>query len=178
MLWEAPSSWLVENADLIKPGARALDVACGTGRHALWLAERGCQVHAVDRDGAALAALAERAAALDLVITTERLDLEAPGVLLGTARYDLIVVVHYLYRPLFPVLERALAPGGLLFYETFTVAQAARGRPTKPEFLLRPGELVALVRPLVVLRQREGEYEGRSVAAVVAEKPAAPGLHR
>lgn len=171
MTSDAPSSWLVANADLIVPGARALDVACGTGRHALWLAARRCQVHAVDRDGAALAALGERAAARGLAVTTERLDLETAGVSLGTARYDLVVVVHYLFRPLFPVLADALVPGGLLVYETFTVAQAARGRPTNPAFLLQPGELVALVRPLTVLRQREGEFEGRSVAAVVARKP-------
>jgi SAM-dependent methyltransferase len=167
---QAPSSWLVENADLVVPGARALDVACGSGRHALWLAERGCRVHAIDRDGAALAALAERAAARGLPITTERLDLERPAVSLGIARYDLIVVVHYLFRPLFPVLRQALAPGGVLVYETFTVAQAARGRPTDPAFLLRPGELIELVRPLEVLRQREGDFEGRAVAAVVARK--------
>ena len=68
--------------------------------------------------------------------------------------------------------RRALAPGGLLLYETFTTAQAARGKPTNPDFLLEPGELVARVAPLEVLRQREGDFEGRMVASVAARKAA------
>jgi len=65
---------------------------------------------------------------------------------LGTEAYELVLVVHYLHRPLFPSLVRALAPGGLLLYETFTTAQAARGKPTNPDFLLEPGELLEAVR--------------------------------
>ena len=82
----------------------------------------------------------------------------------------MLVVVHYLHRPLFPALLAALAPGGVLVYETFTVAQAARGRPTNPAFLLEPGELPRLVAPLEVLAAREGDFEGRMVSSVVAVK--------
>ena len=81
---------------------------------------------------------------------------------------------HYLHRPLFPSLVAAMAGGALLLYETFTVDQAALGRPTNPAFLLEHGELERLVSPLEVVRQRDGLHEGRHVAAVAAvsvEKP-------
>jgi hypothetical protein len=83
-----------------------------------------------------------------------------------------IVVVHYLHRPLFPALIEALAPNGLLLYETFTTAQAARGKPTNPDFLLKPGELLDLVRPLEILASREGDFEDRMVASVLARRTA------
>jgi SAM-dependent methyltransferase len=98
-------------------------------------------------------------------------DLESEPVELGDEAYDLVVVTHYLHRPLFPALVRALAPGGVLLYETFTKGQAARGRPTNPAFLLEPGELPRLVAPLEVLRQREGDVDGKLIASVVAVKP-------
>ncbi len=165
-----PSSWLLENADLLPRGGAALDLACGRGRHALLLAGAGLEVRAVDRDAAALASLRATAARLQLPVTVEEIDLETAGLDLGTARYDLILVVHYLHRPLFPAIFRALRNGGLLLYETFTIDQAARGKPTNPEFLLQPGELPRLVAPVSILRQREGEFEGRMVAAVAARK--------
>lgn len=165
----APSPWLVANLDCVSEGARVLDVASGRGRHALALAARGCRVTAVDRDAEALAVLAADAARLGLTVETVARDLEGdPPADLGTALYDVVLVTHYLHRPLMPSLVRALAPGGVLIYETFTRAQAARGKPTNPAFLLEPGELPRLVAPLVVLRQREGDYDGRAVASVVA----------
>jgi 2-polyprenyl-3-methyl-5-hydroxy-6-metoxy-1,4-benzoquinol methylase len=148
----------------------ALDIACGSGRHAVFLAESGLQVRAVDKDCEAIKALRTTSKRRGLSIAAEALDLEANGVDLGAEAYDAIVVVHYLHRPLFPALVRALRPGGLLLYETFTMKQAQRGKPTNPAFLLRPGELPRLVRPLEVLRRREGDFEGRWVAAVAARK--------
>lgn len=167
---EAPSSWLLENRDLLAPGARTLDVACGRGRHALLLAAAGFPVRAVDRDAALIDALRATAERLDLPLRAEVMDLETGAADLGTEGYDLVLVFHYLHRPLFPALLRALAPGGLLLYETFTVEQARRGKPTNPAFLLEPGELRERVAPLVVLREREGEFEGRMVAGVAARK--------
>jgi hypothetical protein len=82
----------------------------------------------------------------------------------------LIVVVHYLHRPLFPSIVGALRPGGVLVYETFTRAQAARGKPTNPAFLLEAGELLTLVQPLTALDAREGDFDGRMVASVVAAR--------
>jgi rhodanese-related sulfurtransferase len=168
---EGPAGWLVDNADLLRPRMRMLDVAAGRGRHALVGAAAGFSVVAVDRDAALLARLADQAAAMRLPLTTQALDLEAGPVSLGDGAYDLIVVVHYLHRPLMPAIVAALAPGGVLLYETFTRAQAARGRPTNPAYLLEPGELPRLVAPLAVVRSREADVDGRAVASVAAIRP-------
>lgn len=165
-----PTSWLVENADLLPRGGVVLDLACGAGRHALLLAAAGFRVRAVDRDAAKVGVLRDTARRLGLPVEAEAIDLEAPGADLGSETSDFILVVHYLHRPLFAAIVRALKPGGILLYETFTVEQARRGGPTNPEFLLRPGELPRLAAPLEILRQREGEFEGRMVAAVAARK--------
>lgn len=163
--------WLAQNADLLPADGRALDVACGRGRFAFWLADRGFETTAVDRDQVAVDAVNEDARRRGLPLTARVLDLETGDVSLGVAAYGVIVVVHYLHRPLFPALIRALRPGGLLVYETFTRAQAARGKPTNPAFLLEEGELRRLVAPLEIVREREGDYEGRFVASVVAMAP-------
>jgi SAM-dependent methyltransferase len=165
-----PSSWLRECADLLPRGGPALDVACGTGRHALVLAAAGYEVHAVDRDAAKIEELSRSAAQLGMTIAAEVRDLETGAPDLGRDVYALIVVVHYLHRPLFPALVQALAPRGLLLYETFTVDQALRGRPTSPDHLLQHGELRTLLAPLVIERERDGAFDGRMVAAVAARK--------
>ena len=163
-----PASWLVMHRALLPPSGRALDVACGRGRNALWLAQQGFDTTALDRDPAAVAELKARARRDGLPLTARAVDLEAGAVDLGDARYDIVVGVHYLHRALFPALIAALAPGGVLVYETFTVAQAARGRPTNPAFLLEPGELPRLIAPLEIRAVREGDFEGRMVSSVVA----------
>jgi rhodanese-related sulfurtransferase len=165
---EGPAGWLVDNADLLRPRMRMLDVAAGRGRNALVCAAAGFDVLAVDRDAALMARLADLAQAMGLELRTRVQDLESGSTPLGDEVYDLIVVVHYLHRPLMPALVRAVAPSGVLIYETFTRAQAARGRPTNPAFLLDPGELPRLVAPLEVVRSREGEFDGRDVASVAA----------
>jgi SAM-dependent methyltransferase len=168
---DAPvSSWLLSNIDLIPRAGRALDVACGRGRHALFLAARGWTVRALDRDGRSIDTLRSVAARRGLAVQADLVDLEAGEVDLGREAYDLIVVVHYLHRPLFPALLRALASGGYLVYETFTVDQARRGRPSNPDFLLRHGELRERLASLAILRERDGTFEGRDVASVVARK--------
>ena len=134
-----PSDWIVRWTPLLPPAAHVLDVACGHGRHAHWLAVAGHAVTAVDRDPALLAPLAGLAATLQA-------DLEADPWPLPGRQFDAVVVTNYLWRPLFPALKAAVAPGGLLIYETFALAQAALGRPRRPEFLLRPGELIDVLR--------------------------------
>jgi tellurite methyltransferase len=166
-----PSAWLTAHAHLLPRTGDALDVACGSGRNALWLATRGLRTHAVDRNEAAIQELNDESTRRGLPIHAEVVDLETDRVRFPRD-YDLIVVVHYLHRPLFPSLIEALRPGGLLVYETFTRAQAARGKPTNPAFLLEPGELVSLVRPLDILDDREGDYEGRMIAGVIARRGA------
>lgn len=171
MCHDAPaSSWLLSNIDLIPRAGRALDVACGRGRHALLLAERGLTVLALDRDEAAIEGLRAEAARRRLRLEARIADLESGEAGLGEGAYDLVTVFHYLHRPLFPALLRAVAPGGLLIYETFTVDQAAHGRPTNPDFLLRHGELRERLRGLTILRERDGVFEGRHVAGVAARK--------
>jgi rhodanese-related sulfurtransferase len=167
-----PSSWLIENADLLPRGGKVLDVACGRGRHALLLSSAGFDVHAVDRDPDAIAFLQETAERLHLSLTCEVLDLETEPVPDLPGPCDAILVFNYLHRPLLPALRAALAPGGRLFYETFTTQQAERGHPKNPAFLLAAGELPVLAAPLAVLRSREGEFDGRFVASVVAERRA------
>ncbi|MGH9203149.1 MAG: class I SAM-dependent methyltransferase [Vicinamibacterales bacterium] len=164
------NDWLRDHAALLPATGRALDVACGRGNNALWLAERGFLTHAVDRDGEAVRALNDEARARDLPLVAEVLDLERGDRVLAPAVYDVIVVVHYLHRPLFPQIVAALRPDGVLVYETFTIAQAARGKPTNPAFLLKPGELRELVKPLVIVAEREGDFDGRMIASVVARR--------
>ena len=156
-----PAVWLVHNLDLIRPGGTVLDVACGTGRNARFLAERGFTVRAIDRDADALESLPPS-------ITTEAIDLESGDVSLGSRLYDAVIVFNYLHRPLMPAIVEAVARGGVLIYETFTAAQATRGRPRNAAFLLQDGELATLVTPLRILRRREGEFEGKFIASIAA----------
>ena len=169
-----PSPFVVQALDRLAiatpPAGRALDVACGRGRHALWLAARGLVVDAVDRSAEAIAAVAAEARQRGLTIEARVLDLESGHPVLGVEACDVIVGFHYLHRPLFPSLIAALRPGGLLIYETFTRAQAARGKPTNPAFLLEPGELRRLVAPLDVVDAREGAFDDRDVASIVARR--------
>jgi SAM-dependent methyltransferase len=134
-----PSDWVVRWTPLLPPGARILDVACGHGRHVHWFATAGHQVTAIDHDPALLAPLAGLARTLVA-------DLEADPWPLPEQQFDAVVVTNYLWRALFPALKAAVAPGGLLIYETFAQAHAALGRPRRPEFLLRPGELIDVLR--------------------------------
>ena len=169
-----PLAWLVMHRHLLPGAGRALDVACGSGRHAVWLARHGLRVLAVDRHAGAIAALSAHPLARAGLIDAQVLDLETGQRVIAADAYDVVVVTHYLHRPLVPQLVAALRPGGVLVYETFTTAQAARGKPTNPDFLLRPGELATLVRPLAILAEREGDFDGRMVAGVVARRHA-PG---
>ena len=194
-----PSPWLVEHADLLPRGGRVLDVACGKGRHALWLAARGFDVHAIDRNPDAIERLNAIARDRRLNLRANVIDLEIdPPPSLGTAEYDAVLGFNYLHRPLMPALREALKPGGRLFYETFTTRQAGapaartmrggveagapaartmrggveagRGHPRNPAFLLKDGELALLIAPLRILRSREGEFDGRFIASIVAER--------
>jgi len=165
-----PSAWLSGQRSLLPVAGESLDVACGSGRHAIWLAEQGFRTVAVDRDVAAIEALSREATRRGLSIRAQVVDLETGEPFLEPDSFDLIVVVRYLHRPLFPSLVSALRRGGVLVYETFTRAQAARGKPTNPAFLLEPGELPGLVRPLEILAAREGDYEGGMVSSVIATR--------
>ena len=135
-----PSDWVLRWSHLLPPSSTVLDVACGHGRHAHWLAAAGHRLTAIDRDPVLLAPLADHA-------ETVLADLEAAPWPLPGRTFDAVLVTNYLWRALFPALKSAVAPGGLLIYETFAQAHAALGRPRRPEFLLRPGELLEVLRP-------------------------------
>jgi SAM-dependent methyltransferase len=133
-----PSQWVVDHANLVAARGKVLDIAAGNGRHARYFNGLGYQVTAVDRDAEAL----RRLAAAGIEIIAADLEDGSPWPL-GGRQFDGIVVTNYLYRPLMPQIAAALAPGGVLIYETFGVGNERFGRPTNPNFLLRPGELLA-----------------------------------
>jgi SAM-dependent methyltransferase len=147
---------------LIPTGGRVLDVACGSGRHARLLAEMGYHVEAVDRDAAALAALASAAR-----ITTRSIDLEREPWPYPAASFDGVIVTCYLYRPRFDALIEVLKPGGVLVYETFMVGNETLGKPSNPDFLLGPDELLERVRTrLTVVAFEQGRVERPRPACV------------
>jgi SAM-dependent methyltransferase len=145
------------------PPGLALDVAAGRGRHALALAQAGRRVEAIDRDTQACHALAAAARAAGLPVAVVCADLERYPLPVG--RYALVVNTLYLDRARIPALVRALAPGGVLVFETFTREQLATGHPRNPAFVLERGELPRLVTSLETLAYREGpvERDGRVV---------------
>ena len=138
---DTPSAWVCRWAQLIPPGARVLDVAAGGGRHARYFAARACRVDAVDRDAEAMAMLGAVPG-----ITALCADIESGSWPYAGISFSGIVVANYLHRPLFPRLLEALAPGGVLIYETFAAGNEKYGRPANPDFLLRTGELLELAR--------------------------------
>lgn len=153
---EKPSPWVERFLPLITAGGPVLDLASGNGRHSLLLAEHGYRVEAVDRDAAALADIAVR----EPRIAVRTADLEGgPWPYHGSA-FDGIVVTNYLFRPLLPMLLNALEVNGVLIYETFMVGNERFGKPSNPAFLLRPGELLDVVRRrLTVVAFEQGEVE-------------------
>ncbi len=171
----APSPWIVRFAGLVAPDARMLDLAAGRGRHARFFAARGARVLAVDRDAAALSTCAG-VAGVDTLVA----DLEDGKWPLGDARFDAIVVVNYLHRPLFAHLRSALAPDGVLLYETFAMGNEAHGRPANPDFLLCADELLSLAHvppALTVVAFEQGRVAGDGRPAVV-QRLAAVGAGR
>lgn len=147
---------------LIRPGGAVLDMACGSGRHAVWLAELGYTVEAVDRDASVLLPLS------DLPNIHPRLaDLEAGAWPYAGRKFDAVIVTRYLHRPLLPLLPLILTQGGVLIYETFMLGHERFGRPRNPDFLLRPDELLeAFSSSLEVVAFEQGEI-GEPAPAVV-----------
>ncbi len=157
------SDWVVQHATKIKPGGRVLDYACGSGRHTIYLAKQGFQVLAIDRDSDSLAQIKETQAQKypDLTIDTLNLDLESANwnlTELGT--FDGVVVTNYLYRPHLLKLPDLLKPDGVLIYETFALGNEAYGKPSNPDFLLKPNELLNLAEKMRILA-----YEDRVVSS-------------
>jgi SAM-dependent methyltransferase len=142
---DSPSPWVVRWAALVRSGP-VLDVASGAGRHARFFAQRNLDVVAVDRDPQSIPG-----------VTFVQADLEDGSQWpFAGRRFGAIVVTNYLHRPLLPTLGSALAEDGLLIYETFMVGNERYGKPSNPNFLLRPAELLQAFCDLTVLGFEQG----------------------
>jgi SAM-dependent methyltransferase len=171
-----PSEFIVRSsallAQLLGHGARALDVAAGRGRHSLTLAAAGFLVTSIDIRLDALAELMAGGRRAGVRVSAVCADLESLP--LPASRFEVVVVSRYLDRARMPVLIDALAPRGVMVYETFTERQLQHGRgPRSRAHLLAPGELRTLMRGFEVLFDEE-VTEPDALARIVARKPAAP----
>ncbi len=173
---DQPSPWVARFLALVPAGGRILDLAAGGGRHTRLARARGFAATAVDVDVAALADL--RA---DRAVEILACDLEGAGWPLGDRRFAGVVVTNYLHRPALPRIVAAVAEGGALIYETFAEGNAAFGKPSNPNFLLKPGELLDAVRgELTVVAYEHGKVEAprpaviQRIAAVRAQFAAIP----
>lgn len=135
----APSDWVTRWVAQIRPGGQVLDLACGSGRHARYLARMGFAVDAVDREPSLFSNPPAG-------VTLLGADLESEPWPYPGRSFDAIVVTNYLHRPLLPTLPGSLEPGGILLYETFARGNERFGKPSNPAFLLEPGELLEVAR--------------------------------
>lgn len=161
-----PSPWLLANADSLPEPGRCLDVAGGTGRNALWLADRGWDVTVIDVSDVALALAADRARSLRLPLTTHLVDLSAEP--LPEGPWALIMVFHYLDRALFSDIALALAPGGVVVGALATTTNLARNESPAGEHLLADGELPDLMGDFDLVRYEEGWQDDRHDARFLA----------
>lgn len=169
-----PSDWIRRWAHLVPAGGPVLDVACGHGRHMRWFAGRGHPVTGIDRDAEAVSAAAPlgRAIAADIE--------NGPWPLPGET-FAAVVVTNYLWRPLFPQVLASLAEGGVLLYETFAEGNETVGKPSRPDFLLRHGELPGLCAGLRIVAYEDGFLTGpeRFVQRIAAvREPSGNGTAR
>jgi SAM-dependent methyltransferase len=170
-----PSPWVVRWSHLVPAGGPVLDLACGHGRHARWFAGRGHPVLAVDRDAGALASLAGIAETLEADIEN------GPWPLAGRT-FAAVIVTNYLWRPLSGPIAQAVAAGGVLVHETFAQGNETVGKPSRPDFLLAPGELLAAYPGLRVIGYEDGFLEDpprfvQRIAAVREAPAARPARH-
>ena len=156
---EAASAWLQRWSHLLPEGGSVLDVACGRGRHARYLHQlhqRGLRVVAVDRSADAIAAIGLPAERCETCVA----DIENGPWPFAGRLFDGLVVTNYLWRPLLPTLMASLAPGGVLIYETFAAGNETVGKPSRPDFLLKPGELLHVCQALRTVAFEDG-FEDR-----------------
>jgi len=172
----APAEVLLRNAHLLPPAGDALDLACGRGANALWLAgHTALRVQAWDFSPVAIATLEGAAAARGLRVATAVRDVAAEPP--GPDSCDVLVVTHFLDRSIVPALAAALRPGGLLLYQTFTREAVSTRGPSTPEWRLARNELLELFAGLVVRAYREEGTLGdtsrglRDLAYLVAQRP-------
>ena len=146
-----PYIWVAAHLPRVAAGGAVLDLACGGGRHTRLALEQDYRVMAVDINIDKLADIMDQP---NLAVLEA--DLENGHWPLGNAQFDGIIVTNYLHRPLFGHILAALAPGGVLIYETFMTGNEAHGRPTNPEFLLREDELMDVCQNLDIIGFEQG----------------------
>ena len=174
---EPRPAWILEHhAHLLPPHGTALDLACGLGGNALWLARRGFGVAAWDLSAVAIERVDAEARRAGVTIAATVRD--AKSLASELEAFDVIVVAHFLDRSVIPAVRAALRPGGLLFYQTFTTEHRSTAQgPMNPDFLLRPNELLGLFADWRILVYREEGRVGaldlglRDVACLVVRKP-------
>ncbi len=161
-----PSDWVTRFLEGVPAGGTVLDLACGAGRHLRAALAGGHRIVAIDRDVSGLADLSG-----DPRVEILSHDLEGPGgvdlPLAADRRFAGVVVTNYLFRPLFPVIRSRLADDGVLIYETFSLGQERHGKPSNPQFLLAPNELLspALTDGLVIVAYEQGELPASATGA-------------
>jgi SAM-dependent methyltransferase len=146
---EAPSAWVRRWSHLVPAGGSVLDVACGLGRHLRWFAQHGHPVTGVDRSPEAISAVKPLGRAV-------LADIENGPWPFDGERFDAVVVTNYLWRPLLPLIVDSVADGGVLIYETFAADNGSVGKPSRPDFLLQPGELFRACQGLHVVAYEDG----------------------
>jgi SAM-dependent methyltransferase len=170
-LHDDPHPAITRFAAELSPG-RALDVACGAGRHAVWLAGRGWDVIAVDFSSAAIDILRQRADENGVSLHAIVADLERNGFVIQPGFYDLIIVCNYLQRDLFPAIRAGVRPGGTVITIVAMTDNDPSVKPMNPQFLLGPGELRSEFSGWKILHDFEGKPQGvpsrRAAAEIVA----------
>jgi len=172
-----PALLLKENVNLFLESplkVPVLDLACGIGRNGIFLAQKGLDVVLCDRSAQALQEAGHLAQKKHVTVDLRQVDLELEGVNpLPVDAYRGIVVFSYLHRPLIGCIKKAIRQHGFLIYETFTVHQSSFGKPSNPNFLLKPGELFGWFRQWKIIHSFEGKLDNppRFVAQLVCQKP-------
>lgn len=166
-----PSRFLADNVALLPASGRALDVAAGEGRNAVYLARLGLEVDAVDISEVGLDKARRLADEAGVTISTIVADLK--DYIPERNQYDVVVVINFLQRDLIDDLKAALKPGGILVYETYTAAQLEipGAHRLRREYLLEPGELRSMFGGFEILEYREISDDNRAVASLIARKP-------
>lgn len=169
-----PSPWIVRWSHLLEPDATVLDVACGSGRHLAWFAGRGHRVTGVDRDIDQARLNAPNAELVCADVEAGPWPLQDAG---HIQNFGAVVVTNYLWRPRMDTVLASVAPGGVLLYETFAVGNANVGRPSRPDFLLQPGELLTVCAALDVVAYEQGYLQDppRFVQRIAALRPPSDG---
>jgi tellurite methyltransferase len=165
-----PAEFLVANRKLL-PSGKALDIAMGAGRNAVYLAKEGFEVEGIEIAPDAIEKAVALAASEGVKIKSVVADLEN-GYRLPASAFDLIICFYYLHRPLIPEIKQALKPGGVVVYETYICDQAQWGKPSNPDHLLQHDELLNMFHDWRIIKYREGIIEPKkAIASIIACKP-------